>query len=274
LETLSVVEYGWRYAAEGVGILAGSILMLSSLFLLSQPEDYSMVEKSTSANDISPTSSSRCDDSFTFEEAVRTSLLWSLMFCWFVSCVPWAGINFLLVTILKEDHYSQGDSVFVYVMLGICSAVSALVCGVIEDRIPHSKKQFSVALVNGAMLFAVVVGALLHRINGPLGPVLLGCGLGTWEGFSNVVGTTIIPHLYGRRHQGKIRGLFMASAQVSSGAGPLIISLGRDIGLSMALVCSALAMFQVFAIVLIIVVPRPLHRPNGSASLTTSFLSA
>merc|ERR1712039_155158 len=113
------------------------------------------------------------------------------------------------------------------------SALSALICGVIEDRIPHARKQLAVALVNGAMLFAVIIGALLHWISGPLGPVLLGCGLGTWEGFSNVVGTTIIPHLYGRKHQGAIRGLFMASAQVSSGAGPLIISLGHDIGLGM-----------------------------------------
>merc|ERR1712048_263113 len=134
----------------------------------------------------------------------------------------------------KEEQHTQSDAVVIYVMLAVFSALAAFVVGALEDRVPRSKKQLTVTWVNGAMLCTVLVGAGFHWFRGALGPVLLGIGLGIWEGTGNVVSTTIIPHLYGRKNLGAIRGLFMASAQVSSGAGPLIISLGVDAGMSIS----------------------------------------
>merc|ERR1719198_1472275 len=122
------------------------------------------------------------------------------------------------------------------------------------------------------MLCTVLVGAVFH-LCGAFGPILLGCGLGIWEGTGNVVSTTIIPHLYGRKNLGAIRGLFMASAQVSSGAGPLILSLGMDTGLSFGGLCYVLAGLQVCAIILICIVPKP-SRAALSGTLDARLLVA
>jgi len=275
LETLSVVTVGWRTTAAYFGFMSGGIIIASSVFLLSRPEDHSLEaaaavdvsntgdngEYQGSAVEASGTIGSIRDRhcSFTLREAVSTSAFWALIFCWMVTCIPWAGINFLLASILKDDEYRQEESAYVYLMLSIFSALSAAVSGAIVDCIPHGKKQLSVTMVNGTMLAAVLTGGVLTWMQGPLGPVLLGTFLGCWEGASNTVSTVIVPDLFGRKHLGAIRGLFMAFAQIASGAGPLIIALAMDAGMHFGALCSGLAVCQVTGILLMCLVPPPSH---------------
>lgn len=264
VETMLICNVGWRVTAATFGTVTGVTLMLSSVFLLSRPEDYGLVPDMNSWSPpvsfaVKATEDEHQEDHFTLAEAVRTPVFWTLIICWMFSTLPWAGFNFWLVSILEETHHNQHESVYVYLMLSIFSAVGAAVSGVIIDKIPHHSRMLSVGLVNGAMLLTVLVGAALDFLPGPLGPLMLGSCLGLGDGTGNVVSTVMVPNLFGRRHLGAIQGVFMASASISSGVAPMIMALAMDGGVDFRTVCCVLACCQVFAIASICVVPHPVR---------------
>jgi len=267
LETMSVVSYGWRDSAVLFGLVCGGLVVLSSLFLLSCPEDHGLLQSVDEEGPFcgaSPRDQAQAefeDLSQTIEvslrEALRLPVFWAVVLCWSVMCIPWSGINFLLASILKQQGFGQQDAVYVYLMLSIFSAITALFCGFLVDFIPKDRRQRAVAIVNGCMLFALLAGAFLVQIPWHIGPALLGIFLGCWEGCGNVVSTVIIPDLFGKKAAGSIRAVFMASAQVSSGIGPLVTAIVMDVGISFQYLCLMLAILQGIGILAIFGVTSP-----------------
>lgn len=270
-ETLLVGAVGWRATSFGIGIGAAALVIICSGFSLSHPEDYGLEPdiRAPALNDRGRALSTEAvaaaaeevasedDSSFTFSEAVRTRVFWALTFCWLCMGIPWAGINFLLVTILEGAGRAQEDAVYVYMSLSVCSFIACVASGRLVDRLPHRRKHASVAAVNACMLATLLTAATLSRLPKTVGPLLLGAWLGMWQGSSQVISTTIMADLFGRRHLGAIRGLWCAFAQLSSASGPIALASARSTGASFESLFCGLAALQVLGILIVCAAPAP-----------------
>lgn len=281
-ETLLIGTVGWRNTAIFVGVLVGLLLVICSALMLSQPAEHGLepdarsrlgspsvaVEESVSNAAVTSTSSAgqimttaesahAVDANYTYREAVRTMIFWSLSTTYFVALIPWGGINFLLVAILKEGGHSHSEAAYVYVALSVMSASSSAVCGCAMDKASDCVKQKSMVATSVAMLLVLLAAASLELLPGPLGPLVLGFFLGCWQGSSSVVSTTIIANLFGRQYQGAIRSLFVTLTMMPSAIGPVIIASIRRVSGRYSSVFWILACCQVFAIALVCISPLP-----------------
>jgi len=139
--------------------------------------------------------------------------------------------------VVSGDRGYYGWTLLVAATIGIATAASNLLGGVLMDRInPRILLSLSQLLQAATLVLAAV-------LSGP-GPLLIyGAMLGATQGLNGSIKASVHAYYSGRRHIGSIKGLASTISVAGTSVGPLVVALGFDLSgsyLPVLLVCAAL----------------------------------
>lgn len=198
---------------------------------------------------------------YTLQEAIRTPLLWACFLCRLLTGLPWAGLNFFMVTLITGSGNDKTD----FALVGTMTTVGAVLCsplyGMMFDRLPPHRKKFGIALMCTTGLMVCLTAAAMFILPPRVGPVALGFMLGAWSA-SFIANSATLVSAYGRKSMGAISGLSMSVRVASSALGPLAFASIDAAGVSMPGLLLALAAAQLCGVITMLCVPLP-QKPPG-----------
>merc|ERR1719215_2394928 len=154
---------------------------------------------------------------------MRTPMLWACLLCRLLTGLPWAGLNFFMLTLLTKSGNQKTDLALVGTMTTVGAVVCSPLYGMAFDRLPVRKKQLGVALMCLTGFAVCLTAAAMWILPKHVGPCVLGFMLGAWSA-SFIANSATLVHVYGRKIMGSIAGLSTAFRVASSALGPLAFS--------------------------------------------------
>ncbi|MEZ4520057.1 MAG: MFS transporter [Thermomicrobiales bacterium] len=132
------------------------------------------------------------------------------------------AIIFHQTSIFEERGLSADVAAFIFPVMAITSAVTALIAGPLVDRLgPIKLVRFNLLVLLVALFFIQIVST---PVMAALYGVLLGVSGGSWQ----IVNGVTWAHLYGRRGLGRIQGSAVMISITAAAIGPLPLSAIRD----------------------------------------------
>ena len=179
-------------------------------------------------------------------EALGTSGFWLLALYYLLCGGMWNALNFHMGALLDaqpldaELEASQGGAAarsLLYLPMAAASAVCALAGGALADALPASRKQTALAapaIAMGLCLAALGSGGVTR------GAHLLGVGvaLGCYQGLDKTIPTVVTGSLFGRRSNGQISALYLATRQLAGALGVQALGAAMDTAGSLGRVLS------------------------------------
>ncbi len=162
--------------------------------------------------------------SLTVREAVRTPAFPSLMSIVALSAALITGLTFHNVSVMGEGGLTETEAAAIFVpqMVGVVSA--SFVVGWLTDRV---RAQVLVPFAGLALAAALV---LATSVGPGVAAMLYGLVSGIAGGSIRALGSALLPKWFGTDHIGAIRGISHTVAVAASATGPLMLSIGNDLG--------------------------------------------
>ncbi|MFC1761645.1 MFS transporter [Planctomycetota bacterium] len=159
---------------------------------------------------------------FTRGEALRTPAFWAYTLSTAWQALFMTAVGFHLTGMGQEQGLSREACYAVFPVIGIVSAVSALVGGWLSDRIRLRW------LLQTTVLCQMLSALGLFGLSGSVGRLVFIVGYGVSVALFGLLLTTVWPRYYGRKHLGAISGLAMSTLVFASAIGPFLFSAIRD----------------------------------------------
>jgi len=216
---------GWRSAYFTLGILVWVILI--PLFLIIYKDRPADVGQEVDGNQTEESEQSPITvpsgPSFTVKEARKTPPYWIAL----VNIAMWAmivtAVFFNLLSIFDSLGISSVVAAATYTTYAGAALVTQLALGPLANKGPL---QF--LLMAGMMMLAAGVGVLTAAVT-PLLAHGYAVLIGISTGLISLVGGTLLPRYFGRKHLGKLRGTILTAQVAGSSLGPFITGLIFDL---------------------------------------------
>jgi sugar phosphate permease len=217
-----IVTHGWRpvwqMLAAGVAL---TILPLTWLLIRNRPEDYGLLpdnESTTAAADDSAAE----EHNYALRAAIRTPIFWVFILGRILSPAWGTGLILHQVSIFGALGHTPAVAAETYGTFAIMTAVASLLAGMVVDRL---RPQWLLALQVAALGITLLIA--MHMTTPTLltlYAIMFGLAMGTGSVFDGAVWT----NLYGRQHQGAIRGFVSTSIVIGTAIGPIIFGASFD----------------------------------------------
>ena len=250
----------WIMLGVGVGV---TIPALTWLLIRNRLEDFGLLpdgatpaqknkrSDSETALTVDPTIN---EHNWTLSEAMHTAIFWVYLSGRIMTPTFITGIIFHQVSIFEELGYADHVAAETYAKVALFTAGISLLGGYLVDRL---RAGIVLAIQLSALIAALGVTVIMTEdwllI---VYAMLLGLTMGSASGFDSAVW----PNLFGRKHQGAIRG-FVATTSVSGSAiGPIIFGLSYDHlgGYTPVLICGMI--IAIAPAILALIVQKPTRR--------------
>lgn len=210
----------WRMLAVVVGLV---MLPLVWLLLRNTPEEFGLKLDGLKTSNNEDTELAIEEENWTLQEARRTPLFWIYLFAQMMPPLLATGLIIHSVSIFEELGYSRRVTADTYGMVGLVSAFFALSGGFIVDKIAPGKviawELFSLAMALGfSMIMTESWMLYLYAVT-----------YGLAMGFSGVIAGTVWANIFGRTHQGSIRGFVTTAAVIGTSIGPILFGSIFDV---------------------------------------------
>ena len=276
LIAMAIEAGGWRRTLRWMAALMGSAALCVSALLLHKPEDYGLrpdtgrrlppppspraparqapgpelelaqVPGQAPGQEPGPEPEPEPEPELRVREALGTSGFWLLALYYLLCGGMWNALNFHMGALLDaqpldaELEASQGGAAarsLLYLPMAAASAVCALAGGALADALPASRKQTALAapaIAMGLCLAALGSGGVTR------GAHLLGVGvaLGCYQGLDKTIPTVVTGSLFGRRSNGQISALYLATRQLAGALGVQALGAAMDTAGSLGRVLS------------------------------------
>lgn len=187
-------------------------------------------------------------DSWTLREATRTGMFWIIAAGLGATGLLSTALAFNQISILGAQGLSPLEAAANFLPQTLTGIAATLAAGALSDRIPPKYcVTFSMATMAAALL-------LIPTITPGWTAILYGLVLGAAGGSIRGIEAAAFVRYFGTSHIGSIRGVATAINLASTAAGPLVLSVGRDLsgGYHIPVVCLAVlplsvGMLSVFA---------------------------
>lgn len=220
-------QHDWREVWFFLGVIVGCITVPVTWALMrNRPEDFGLLPDGIRPDNEDQLTGSDSlnhrEDHWTLNEAKRTSVFWIFLFGRFIAPVLGSGLVFHGVSIFVSQGYTAEAAAQNYALISIVNAVASIVCGVLVNRI---KPHYIMAV---QMLSLIVTLLAATRLADPGMPAIYALGCGILFGSAGVFDGSVWNNLFGRLHQGAIRGFVTMSTIVGASVGPVIFGLSYD----------------------------------------------
>ncbi|MGB3593121.1 MAG: MFS transporter [Ornithinimicrobium sp.] len=197
-------------------------------------------------------------DSWTLDEALRTGRFWIIAAALAATGLLSTALAFHQISILGAEGLSPLEAAANFLPQTLTGIAATLAAGALSDRIaPKYCVTFSMVAMAAALL-------LIPTISPGWTAIVYGLVLGAAGGSIRGIEAAAFARYFGTLHIGSIRGVATAINLASTAAGPLVLSLGRDLsgGYHLPVILLALIPLSVGALS---VVARPPSRrlPHG-----------
>lgn len=174
-------------------------------------------------------------DSWTLAEAKRTGMFWVICAGLAATGLLSTALAFHQISILGAQGLSPIEAAANFLPQTLTGIAATLAAGALSDRIPP--KYF----VTFSMLTMTIALMLIPTITPGWTALLYGLVLGAAGGSIRGIEAAAFARYFGTRHIGSIRGVATAINLASTAAGPLVLSVGRDLsgGYHLPVLCLA-----------------------------------
>lgn len=217
-----IEEHGWRNAwlFLGAAILL-FILPLLGLFLRNRPEDFGL-KPDGNATSVTPGMDKIIEENWTLIEAQRTPIFWAFIMARVLTGAWGTALIFHQVSIFESLGYSAEVAATTYGQIALMTAGFTLFSGWLVDRL-HPGRLIALqmlGLMSATGLAAIMTESWLL--------IPYSAAFGIFMGIGSVFDGTVWVNLFGRQHQGAIRGFVATSAVIGTSIGPLVFGLSFD----------------------------------------------
>lgn len=221
---LLLEAYDWRqvFIMLGIGV-AALVLPAVGLLMRDKPEHYGLepdafaaIAGASAEEKVNP------EDNWTLGEALRSPMLWVLLFARMLASAWLTGLVLHQVSIFADLGHSAQVVTETYALLSLVAGGSALLGGFLIDR-------FSPNLVVILKLLALIAAAVLAMSMRESWQLMLyALSFGMVIGIGYVFDGAVWPNLFGREFQGEIRGFVFAALVIGSAIGPALFGVSYD----------------------------------------------
>ena len=207
-------QFGWRnaYAISGGAALLVAVPLL--LLFLKEPSAPVRSSRQSAADGAA--------DGLTRGEALRSSLLWLLLFAFVIVSMSIQACMIHLIPMLKDRGMTAASAALASSLFGLAGIVGRLGIGYLLDKLPAERVPaiaFSVVAAGIFLLFAGATGASAYAA-----AMLIGFGYGSES--------ATIPYLVGRyfglRSFGEIYSYLFITVPLGGALGPLLMGAAFD----------------------------------------------
>jgi len=215
-------ERVWLYLAAGIGLIT---LPLMLLFMRQTPEMYGQLPDGNLPRPPAPVDDEpeEPEHSYRLREAMRLPLFWVFLLGGLLSPAFITGVVFhqeSLFGLAGYDAATAANTIANGLLLG---GVSLLVTGFLVDRIPPAYvRAIELSALAGLLLLSGSLSA------GPLAIYVWIGLLGVVNGTGGVFNGAVYANLFGRAHQGEIRGFVSTMSVTATAVGPFALALSYD----------------------------------------------
>jgi MFS family permease len=245
-----ILAVGWRTAWVVLGVLAWAILLPLGLWLIANPA-VAPPAAAMDADEPPPVTA----PSWPVADVLRHPAFWAMNGAGALSALVGTGLMFHHIDLLAGRGLSTTEAAATFLPLTLASAAAALVAGRYADRVSPR------LLAAIGLVVLAAAPALVQVVSHGVTAGLYGAFLGAAGSSIRTIEATALPRWFGVASIGQIRGIVMAAGVGASAAGPLIISLGRDVAGSYTPVLNVLAVVSLVLAVLTLFVRPPVGGP-------------
>jgi len=207
-------RFGWRnaYAISGAAVLLIAVPLM--MLLLKDPPANATVSRQDSNNAQA--------DGLTRGEALRGSLLWLLIFAFFVISMSIQACMIHLVPLLKDRGMTPGNAALVASVMGAAGMAGRLGMGYLLDRLPAERVPsvaFGLVAAGIFVLFAGATGTAAY-----FAAALIGFGYGA----ESATIPYLVSRYFGLRSFGEIYSYLFITVPLGGALGPALMGLGFD----------------------------------------------
>jgi MFS family permease len=207
-------RFGWRntYAISGAAALLIAVPLM--LLLLKEPSNLAHTPEQRAAD--------MPADGLTRGEALRGSLLWLLIFAFFVISMSIHACMIHLVPLLKDRGMTPANAALAASVMGVAGMVGRLGMGYLLDRLPAERvPTFAFGLVAAGifLLFAGATGTGAH-----FAAALIGFGYGA----ESATIPYLVSRYFGLRSFGEIYSYLFITVPLGGALGPALMGVGFD----------------------------------------------
>lgn len=220
--TALIAAVGWRLACwYTAAFIALTLIPIGRFAMIDRPADVGQVPDGLTGvapEDFVP------QKSLTVGQALRTSAFWSMTTIGALASALSTGLTFHNVSVMGEGGLTETQAAAVFLPITVGAVVSSFVVGWLTDRV---RAQVLVPFAAAAFAVAAVAAT---AVSPGFSAVVYGLAIGVASGAVRALSTALFPKWYGTDHIGAIRGIGHTVGVAASAVGPLILSIGNDVG--------------------------------------------
>jgi MFS family permease len=258
--TLLVDTVGWRLAWLVLAVGAGALLFPAALAMRRAPEDYGWHPDGRTQQQVDAGLAERAAEdlarSMTRMEAIRTPTFYLLVLAFGLFTINIVVMLLQTVPYLSDAGLARNVAAGAIAVASLPALVSKPIWGFFIDRVQPKPLAALGASVTGLALLGIVAAVELHSL--PLiyaGYFVLGLGWGGMIPLQEVIWGSF----FGRRHLGAVRSAGLPITLLFGALVPLLVSFYQDRTGSYAGALLVVALCNLAAAALILLIPRPRH---------------
>jgi len=223
-----IENFGWRIAWIAIAITGWVLLILPAIvFIRSSPESIGLkpdgdTYKFEKESAKSKKKSDVIEHNWTVKQAVRSRMMWFLVFAGSAQSLVGTGVAFQQVSIMTSKGLSIGAAAGVFGIMAPSAIAGQFIAGYLASRMPV---RYLIAAGQFGLVLAMI---MLLRTDQLWQAYAYGVVLGLNQGFLMNLNQVVWPAYFGRKHLGSIKGVANFGMMASAALGPLPLALSID----------------------------------------------
>lgn len=217
-----IETHGWRAAWLFTGLSMGLVILpLLGIFLRDRPENFGLVPDGK-ARTLSDSLGAAPEENWQLSEALRTPIFWAFTFARMLAGSWGTALIFHQLSLFQGLGHAPNVAANTFGQIALVTAGFTLVSGWLVDRL---RPGYLIAIQMLALI--VATGLALVMTTPPL-LFLYTVAFGVFMGVGSVFDSSVWVSLFGRQHQGAIRGFVATTTVIGTAIGPMVFGLAFD----------------------------------------------